>query len=170
MSRSVEIACPISSESFSGLHAGTMVSLSGKIIAGRDAALPRLVQMIESGVADSLGFSLQGAVVFHTAVSPAGVGPTSSNKLDIERSIPILSKVGVKMHLGKGSLSQSTIIALERHESSFAIIPPVTALLTDRIVSSKVLAFPELGMEALHLIEVREYPAVMYAVNGEVLN
>lgn len=163
------ITIPIKAEQLRSLHAGDVISLSGQIITGRDAALPRLVQMIESGSIGSLGVSLEGAVIFHTAVSLAGVGPTSSNKLDIESSIPTLSRAGVRMHLGKGALSSNTLEALEKYDSSFAVIPPVTALLTDRIISSRILAFPELGMEALHLLEVRDYPAVVGAVNGEVL-
>ena len=101
-----------------------------------------------------------------TAVSPAGVGPTSSNKLEIESSIIPLSQAGVKLHLGKGKLKPETIAALNDHNAVYAVIPPVTALLGAKTSETRVLAFPELGMEALHLIKVDRYPAIIGAAQG----
>ena len=104
--------------------------------------------------------------MFHTAVSPAGVGPTSSNKLEVESSIAPLSAAGIKLHLGKGELHPETIEALEQHNAVYAVIPPVTALLGSKTSEEKVVAFPELGMEALHLIKVDKYPAIIGAAQG----
>ncbi len=162
----VEIKTPISDEVIKNLHVGDAVEISGYILCGRDAVLPKVVKMIEDGTADTLGIDLQGQVVFHTAVSVAGVGPTSSNKLEIESSIEPLSKAGVKMHLGKGEIHKDTIKALDNYNSVYAIIPPVTALLQSKTSEIKVLAFPELGMEALHLIKVDKYPAIIGAAHG----
>lgn len=162
----VEIKTPISDEVIKNLHVGDAVEISGYILCGRDAVLPKVVKMIEDGTADTLGVDLQGQVVFHTAVSVAGVGPTSSNKLEIESSIEPLSKAGVKMHLGKGEIHKDTIEALDNYNSVYAIIPPVTALLQSKTSEIKVLAFPELGMEALHLIKVDKYPAIIGAAHG----
>ena len=128
--------------------------------------LPKLLQMIEEGSADQLGIDLRGQVIFHTAVSPAGVGPTSSNKLEIESSIEPLSRAGIKLHLGKGQLHRETIEALDRYNAVYAVIPPVTALLGAKTSEERVLAFPELGMEALHLIRVDRYPAIIGAAHG----
>lgn len=122
--------------------------------------------MVEEGRAAELGVDLRGQVVFHTAVSPAGVGPTSSNKLEIEGSIGPLSAAGVRLHLGKGRLRRETIDALDRHGAVYAVIPPVTALLGSRTSEERVLAFPELGMEALHLVRVDGYPAIIGAAHG----
>ena len=130
------------------------------------AAWPGVLKMIKDGTVDDLGVDLHGQVIFHTAVSPAGVGPTSSNKLEIESSIAPLSAAGVKLHLGKGKLKQETVDALEANNAVYAVIPPVTALLEAHTLEKKVLAFPELGMEALHLIRVDRYPAIIGAAHG----
>ena len=161
-----ELITPISEETAALLQVGDTVEISGYILCGRDAVLPKVVKMIEEGRAAELGVDLHGQVIFHTAVSPAGVGPTSSNKLEIESSIGPLSAAGVKLHLGKGALHPETVEALDRYNAVYAVIPPVTALLGAKTTEQKVLAFPELGMEALHLIKVDKYPAIIGAAHG----
>lgn len=163
----MELTTPISEEAISKLRVGDTVEISGYILCGRDAVLPKVLKMIEEGTASDLGVDLQGQVIFHTAVSPAGVGPTSSNKLEIESSIEPLSKAGIKLHLGKGALHKETIEALNQYNAVYAVIPPVTALLEDKTSERKVLAFPELGMEALHLIKIDRYPAIIGAAHGK---
>ncbi|MCD4670812.1 MAG: fumarate hydratase C-terminal domain-containing protein, partial [Actinomycetia bacterium] len=125
--------------------------------------------LIKSGEIKNLNFSLQGSIIFHSAVSPAGVGPTSSNKLEIENNIPILSKAGVKIHLGKGALRRDTIDALNKYNSIYATVPPITALFASKIISKKIIAFPEEGMEAFHLLEVKGFPAIISAIHGKTL-
>ena len=162
----MELTTPISEEVVAALKVGDTVTISGYILCGRDAVLPKIVRMIEDGTAGELGIDLRGQVIFHTAVSPAGVGPTSSNKLEIESSIEPLSKAGIKLHLGKGELHRETLEALDRYNSVYAVIPPVTALLGSKTSEERVVAFPELGMEALHLIKVDKYPAIIGAAHG----
>lgn len=162
----IELTTPISEEAAAALQVGDTVEISGWILCGRDAVLPKVLKLIEEGREAELGAELRGQVVFHTAVSPAGVGPTSSNKLEIESSIGPLSAAGVKLHLGKGELHRETVEALEKHNAVYAVIPPVTALLGARTAEKKLLAFPELGMEALYLIRVDRYPAIIGAAHG----
>ena len=162
----IQLTTPISEAAAAALRVGDTVEISGYILCGRDAVLPKVLQMIEDGTAGELGVDLRGQVIFHTAVSPAGVGPTSSNKLEIESSIAPLSAAGIKLHLGKGALHKETIEALDRDNAVYAVIPPVTALLEAKTSERKVLAFPELGMEALHLIKVDKYPAIIGAAHG----
>ena len=162
----MDIMTPISEEVAAKLQVGDTVTISGYILCGRDAVLPKVLKMIEDGTVDDLGVDLHGQVIFHTAVSPAGVGPTSSNKLEIESSIAPLSKAGIKLHLGKGELHKETIEELNKYNAVYAVIPPVTALLEAKTLERKVLAFPELGMEALHLIKVDKYPAIIGAAHG----
>lgn len=162
----VEIKTPISEDVIANLHVGDVIEISGYILCGRDAVLPRIVKMIKGGTIDTLGVELKGQVIFHTAVSAAGVGPTSSNKLEIENSIEPLSKAGVKLHLGKGKIHSETITALDEYNAVYAIVPPVTALLGSKTSEERVVAFPELGMEALYLIKVNKYPAIIGAAHG----
>lgn len=162
----ISLTTPISEEEAAALQVGDTVEISGYILCGRDAVLPKVLKKIEDGSLGELGVDLRGQVIFHTAVSPAGVGPTSSNKLEIESSIEPLSRAGVKLHLGKGELHPETVRALERCNAVYAVIPPVTALLEAKTSERKVLAFPELGMEALHIIKVDRYPAIIGAAHG----
>lgn len=162
----IEIYTPLTDECIAGLRVGDTISLSGYILCGRDAVLPKVLKGIEDGTIGELGVDLHGQVIFHTAVSPAGVGPTSSNKLEIESSIAPLSKAGIKLHLGKGALHKETIAALDKYNAVYAVIPPVTALLGAKTTEERVVAFPELGMEALYRIKVDKYPAIIGAAHG----
>ena len=111
------LTTPISEEAAAQLHTGDMILITGRIYCGRDAVLPKICRLIEKNALGQYGIDLQGSVIFHTAVSPAGVGPTSSNKLEIEESFPALSKAGVKIHLGKGAIGKNTVAALNRFNS-----------------------------------------------------
>lgn len=162
----IAIHTPITEEVAASLQVGDTVTITGHILCGRDAVLPNVVKMIETGKLNELGTDLQGNVVFHTAVSPAGVGPTSSNKLEIESSMEPLSKAGIKMHLGKGKIGQKTIEALDKYNAVYAVIPPVTALLGDKTIEQKLIAFPELGMEALYQLKVEGFPAIIAVAHG----
>lgn len=157
---------PITNETINQLEVGDMVLLSGEVLCGRDAVLPKLITLLQTTPSATQELHIEGSVIFHTAVSVAGVGPTSSNKLEIESSIAPLSKLGVKLHLGKGAIKQSTIDALAEHQAVFAVIPPVTALLEEKTLQRNVLAFPEEGMEALHSLQVQEYPVIIAAAHG----
>jgi fumarate hydratase subunit beta len=163
----IHLTTPIQEADIERLQVGDVVSISGYIYTGRDAVLPKIVKLYEENRLEEYGIDLQGSIIFHTAVSPAGVGPTSSNKLEIEGSFPALSKAGVRLHLGKGALSAPTIQALDENQSVFAVIPPVTALLESLTSDREVVAFPELGMEALHRIKVENYQAIIAAAHGK---
>ena len=158
---------PFSEEAIADLRVGDVISISGYIFCGRDAVLPRICKELENGTWGARGIDLKGGVIFHTAVSPAGVGPTSSNKLEIESSFETLSKHGIKMHLGKGAIKPETVMALKENNAVFAIIPPVTALLESETLERECVAWPELGMEALYRIRVNGYQAIIAAANGE---
>ena len=162
----LELTTPFSEEEMEKLHVGDMLYISGDIFCGRDAVLPKLVSMCEDGSIKESGIDLEGGVIFHTAVSPAGVGPTSSNKLEIESSFRVLSENGIKMHLGKGAIKPETVQALKENNAVFAVIPPVTALLGEKTLEQSVVAFPEEGMEAFHKLKVDKYPVIIAAAHG----
>lgn len=163
----IELTTPFSDDDIAKLKVGDVVSISGYIYTGRDAVLPKIVKHAEAGTLADINVDLQGQVIFHTAVSPAGVGPTSSNKLEIESSFEPLSRHGVKMHLGKGAIKPETVKALAENNAVFAIIPPVTALLGSQTSDIQCICYPELGMEALHRIKVDNYQAIIAAAKGK---
>lgn len=164
----IELTTPFSEEAISQLKVGDVVSISGYIFCGRDAVLPRICKELVDGTWVKRGIDLQGGVIFHTAVSPAGVGPTSSNKLEIEGSFETLSKLGgIKMHLGKGAIKLKTVKTLKDNNAVFAIIPPVTALLESQTLERECVAWSELGMEALYRIMVKSYQTIVAAAKGE---
>ena len=163
----IELTTPFGEEDISQLKVGDVVSISGYIFCGRDAVLPRICKELEDGTWSKRGIDLKGGVIFHTAVSPAGVGPTSSNKLEIESSFETLSKLGgIKMHLGKGAIKLETVKKLMDTNAVFAIIPPVTALLESQTLERECVAWPELGMEALYRIKVKNYQAIIASAQG----
>ena len=167
--RVIRVETPIDDREIKNLKIGDQIEIDGKIFCGRDAVLPQLVRQLENPEVDKIRVDLKGAVIFHTAVSPAGIGPTTSNKVEIEGSIPALSRAGVKIHLGKGSLSPTTVQELKRNHSVFAITPPVTALFSDKIVSQRVAAFKKEGMEALYEVEVKGFPAIIAIAHGKTI-
>lgn len=168
MQEIIKLTTPFSEEVINQLKVGDVVSITGHIYCGRDAVLPRICKELEVGTWDEQGIDLRGGVIFHTAVSPAGVGPTSSNKLEIESSFETLSRLGgIKMHLGKGAIKLETVKKLQEQNAVFAIIPPVTALLESQTIERKCVAWPELGMEAFYRIEVENYQAIIAAAKGE---
>ena len=162
----IRLDTPINIDQIETLRPGDPIEIWGRILCGRDAVLPKLVQLYhrKDPLINIIG--LEGAVIFHTAVSPAGIGPTTSNKLEIEESIPELSAAGVRIHLGKGALGLPTVQALDKYKSVFAVTPPVSALFSHRTHSQKAIAFEEEGMEALFEIQVSRLPAIIAAAHG----
>ena len=167
MKEPIKLKTPLSEEEIATLKIGDIISISGDIYAGRDAVLPKIVKLAKEDRLKENNINLQGNVIFHTAVSKAGVGPTSSNKLEIEESFLPLSDAGIKIHLGKGAISKETIIGLKERNAVFAVIPPVTALLGNQTSDQSVIAFPELGMEAFYSLRVNDYQAIIAAARGE---
>lgn len=151
------------------LKAGDMLELTGTIYCGRDAVLPHVVAYAENGTLAEYGVDLEGAVIFHTAVSCAGIAPTTSSKPEIEGSIVPLSRKGARFHLGKGLVSQKTVEGLKENGAYFLVTPPVAALLTASMTSCKAVIHPEFGMEAFYKIEVKDFPAIVAVADGETI-
>lgn len=161
------LTTPLTDDIIDKLKVGDMISITGDIFTGRDAVLPKICRMYMEGHLAKEGIHLPGSVIFHTAVSAAGVGPTSSNKVEIEDSMRVLSEAGVKIHLGKGAISEYTINVLNKNHSLFAVIPPVTALLKSKTLQQEIAAFPEEGMEAFYRLNVDGFTAIIAAAHGE---
>ena len=159
-----KLQTPISDEYLSKLSVGDKITISGTIYTGRDAALPQLVELIEK---NEVPFDLNGSVIMHTAFSNAGIAPTTSSKVEIESTIPKLSESGVKIHMGKGMLSDETAESLKENNSIFVITPPVAALLTSRVLEKKCVLFENEGMEAMFELKVKEIPGIVAIQDGK---
>ena len=162
----ININLPADDSVINNLHVGDKILISGTIFCGRDAVLPKIVDKIIKGDKEFENV-IKGSLIFHTAVSVAGVGPTSSNKVEIESSIVPLSELGVKIHLGKGKIKKETIEGMKNACSIFCVVPPITAILNKKIKSVSLIAYPELGMEAFYKLEVDSFPAIVAAAHGE---
>jgi fumarate hydratase subunit beta len=163
----IRVRTPVDEETIRHLKIGDRLEIEGFIYCGRDAVLPRIARLFEKNRLGSINVHLKGAVIFHTAVSIAGIGPTSSNKVEIEESIPSLSRAGVKIHLGKGALKPKSIKALKVNNAIFAVTPPASALFTAKTLATRLVAFPEEGMEALYEIKVTGFPAIVAVAQGK---
>ena len=154
----IKLTTPITDDELENLNVGDKISISGTIYTGRDAALPQLVRLIEK---DDVPFELEGSVIMHTAFSDAGIAPTTSSKVEIESTIPKLSESGVKIHIGKGMLSDESAEALNKNNSIFVITPPVAALLTNKVLEKKCVLFEWEGMEAMYELKVKDIPGII---------
>ena len=163
----ISITMPVDEALVKSLSLGDQLEISGKIFCGRDAVLPQLVDLLTEKGEDALDVSLQGGAIFHTAVSPAGIGPTTSSKAEIMGSMAALSKFGIKLHIGKGALPQEIVVQLAEFNSIFAVTPPVTALFNNTLISQRVVAFENEGMEAFFELDVKDFPAITAIAHGK---
>lgn len=157
-----KIKTPITNEEIAKLKIGDKILISGIIYTGRDAALPQLVNLIKE---NKVPFDLEGIALMHTAVSDAGIAPTTSNKEEIESTIPFLSENGVKIHIGKGSLSDETKEKLYKNNSVFVITPPIAALLTSKVLEKECVLFENEGIEAMFKLKVENIPGIVAVAN-----
>ena len=152
------LTTPISDNDIKSLKVGEQITISGTVYTGRDAALPQLVELIKQ---NKVPFDMAGSVIMHTAFSDAGIAPTTSSKVEIESSIEPLSRAGVKIHIGKGTLSDESAEALNEYNSIFVITPPVAALLTSKVIEKECVLFENEGMEAVFKLKVKEIPGIV---------
>jgi fumarate hydratase subunit beta len=160
-----KITTPLTDEVVESLHVGDEVQISGVIYQARDASHKRLVALIEAG--EELPFELAGAVVFYFGPTPAkpgqvigSVSPTTSGRMDAYT--PLLIEKGLKGMIGKGVRNDAVKQALQQHKAVyFAATAGAGALLAKRIVAYEVIAWPELGAEAVGRLEVVDLPAVV---------
>jgi fumarate hydratase subunit beta len=159
------IHTPLTDEVVRDLSAGDTVSLSGTIITGRDVAHRRLFDAAASGKA--LPVDLRGMVMFYAAPTPArpgrvigSIGPTTSMRMD--RYTPKLIELGLKGMIGKGRRSSEVRESIKEHNAVyFGAIGGVAALMSRCVESAEVVAFPELGPEAMLRLEVVDFPLVV---------
>ena len=160
-----EINLPISDEEIKELRAGDMLYLTGTIYTARDAAHKRMYEAIQRG--EEVPFELNGAFVYYLGPTPArpgqvigSAGPTTSSRMD--KYTPILLEHGLKGMIGKGKRSQAVIDSIVEHGAIYlAAVGGLGALLSKRIVKSEVIAYDDLGTEAIRKLEVEKLPVVV---------
>ena len=160
-----KVTTPLTDEAVKDLRAGDAVEITGVIYQARDAAHKRLVALIESG--EELPFELEGAVVYYMGPSPAkpgnvigSAGPTTSGRMDAYT--PLLLEHGLRGMIGKGLRTAEVKAAMQEHPAVyFAATGGAGALLAQRIVANEVIAWPELGAEAVARLEVVDFPAIV---------
>ncbi|MDO8736661.1 MAG: Fe-S-containing hydro-lyase [Thermoleophilia bacterium] len=156
---------PIDSETIHGLTAGDRVLITGSIYTARDAAHRRMIEIIEKG--ESLPVELDGAVLYYVGPTPASpgratgsAGPTTSSRVD--RYTPPLLARGLRVVIGKGDRSPEVMAALQEHGAVYlAAVGGAGALLAEKVSVAEVVAWPELGTEAIHRFEVAGFPAIV---------
>ena len=160
-----QISAPLDKKTISQLKAGDMVYISGTIYTARDAAHKRMAQALAEG--HKLPLDVRGNVIYYMGPSPAregrpigSAGPTTASRMD--RYAPDLLDLGLSGKIGKGKRSQQVIDAMVRNGAVyFAAIGGAGALLSKAIVSSEVIAYEDLGTEAIRRLEVRDFPAIV---------
>ncbi len=165
MSKVYNLTTPLSDEDVEKLKAGDVVYLSGKLYTARDAAHKRLVDLIKEG--KELPFELKGSVIYFVGPTPpkpgdpiGSAGPTTSYRMDSYS--PILIEHGQKGMIGKGKRNQAVKDACVKYKAVyFGATGGAGALLGKLIKSSKVIAYPELGPEAIREIEVENFPVTV---------
>lgn len=163
MNRKVNV--PISKEDAKSLRAGDYVYLTGTIYTARDAAHKRMQETLDAG--KPLPLEISGNVIYYMGPSPAregrpigSAGPTTANRMD--KYAPKLLDLGLGAMIGKGKRSQAVIDAIIRNGSVyFAAVGGAGALLSQRIVSSEVIAYDDLGTEAIRKLEVVDFPVIV---------
>lgn len=160
-----QLTTPLSPAALAPLRAGDSVLLSGVLYTGRDAAHKRMTALLEAG--EPLPFDPRGAAIYYTGPCPAppgfpigSCGPTTSYRMD--SFAPRLLDAGLAVMIGKGGRSPAVMEAIVRNGAVYlAATGGAGALLAARVQSSRVIAFDDLGTEAVHELIVRDMPLIV---------
>jgi len=159
------LTAPLRDEDLRKLRAGDVVRLSGTVYTARDAAHKRLCEQLDNN--EEPPFPLQGAVIYYVGPSPApegrpigSAGPTTSYRMDTYA--PRLHALGVKASIGKGKRSQAVRDALREHTGVyFGATGGAGALLSQCITAAEVIAYADLGPEAVRRLTVQDFPLLV---------
>lgn len=159
------IKAPLSDEDAGKLRAGDYVYITGTIYTARDAAHKRMFEAIEAG--QKLPIDLEHNIIYYMGPSPAregrpigSAGPTTASRMD--KYAPTLLNLGQKGMIGKGKRSQAVKEAIVRNGAVyFAAVGGAGALLSQKIVKSTVIAYDDLGTEAVRELEVEDFPVIV---------
>ncbi len=160
-----KVTLPLTDETLKELRAGGNVLLTGVIYSARDAAHKRMVEALDQG--KPLPFDIKGQTIYYMGPSPArpdqpigSAGPTTSGRMDVYS--PRLIAGGLKGMVGKGMRSQAVKDAIKKYKAVYlGAIGGAGALISKSIKKSEVIAYEELGVEAIRRLEVEDFPAIV---------
>lgn len=161
------ITAPITTEVAGSLRAGDYVYITGTIYTARDAAHKRMDEALDRG--EELPLDIKGQAIYYMGPSPAregrpigSAGPTTASRMD--RYAPRLLDLGLTAMIGKGKRSKEVLDAVVRNKSVYlAAVGGAGALLSKCIKSSEVIAYEDLGAEAIRKLEVEDFPVIVVA-------
>ena len=161
----LNISSPIDNETIEKLKAGDQVLISGVIYVGRDAAHKRLIESMDKG--EELPFDIKVQTIYYMGPSPTkpgqvigSAGPTTSGRMDAYT--PRLLASGLRAMIGKGLRSEAVKEAIKEHKAVyFAAVGGAAALIAKSIIQSEIIAYEELGPEAILKLEVKDFPAIV---------
>ncbi|MFA6549159.1 MAG: FumA C-terminus/TtdB family hydratase beta subunit [Candidatus Margulisiibacteriota bacterium] len=155
----MKLTSPLSDKDIKALKAGEEVLISGIIYTARDAAHQRFGQ--------KLPFDIKGQIIYYASPTPTppgkiigSIGPTTSSRMDA--FTPRLLEKGLKAMIGKGSRSKEVIAAIKKYKAVYLVVPGgVAAMLSKHVKHARVLAYPDLGAEAVYELEIENFPAIV---------
>lgn len=165
MEETIALTTPLTEEDIEQLHIGDKVVINGVIYTARDAAHKRLVALIEED--KELPFDIQGQIIYYVGPAPAkpgqiigSAGPTTSGRMDSYS--PALMEKGLKGMIGKGNRSQEVIEAMKRYKCVyFGATGGIGALLARAIKKVRIIAYEDLGTEAIRQLVVKDFPVIV---------
>jgi fumarate hydratase subunit beta len=160
-----KVRLPLTEKTLEELKAGDNLLISGVLYVARDAAHKRMVETLNTGA--SLPFDIRGQTLYYMGPSPAppgrvigSAGPTTSARMDTHT--PRLLEAGLKGMIGKGVRSKEVRDAMKKHKAVYlAAVGGVGALISKSIIKSEVIAYADLGPEAVLKLEVKDFPATV---------
>lgn len=161
----IHLELPLDEKTVRSLRAGDAVTLSGSILTGRDAAHKRLIDLIDQN--KELPVDLNGQVIYYVGPAPASpghavgsAGPTTSYRMDAYT--PKLLEMGLRAMIGKGLRNKEVIESMKKNGAVyFGAVGGAAALISQSIVNSEVIAYPDLGAEAIHRFVIKDFPVIV---------
>lgn len=159
------ISAPLKEEDINELKMGDYVYITGTVYVARDAAHKRMMELLDEG--KELPFDLKDNIIYYMGPSPArtgrpigSAGPTTASRMD--KYAPSLMDLGLKGMIGKGKRNQAVKDAVVRNKAVyFAAVGGAGALLSKSIIASEVIAYDDLGTEAIRRLEVKDFPVIV---------
>lgn len=159
------ITTPLTDEKAASLKSGDTLYITGTIYTGRDAAHKRLIELVDKG--EPLPFDIRGQFIYYVGPTPArpgsaigSAGPTTSNRMDAYS--PKLIALGLKGMIGKGNRSAEVIESIKKYKAIYcAATGGAGALISKSIKKSEIIAYEDLGPEAIRKMEVENFPVIV---------